>query len=62
MIALHPSASERYREERPGSMERLVGNAHPPVTYPVKTGTDQCHRDEPRKGSETPRSTEAVHP
>ena len=41
--------------------ERLVGNAHLPVTYPVKADTDQCHRDEPRKGSETPRSTEVQH-
>ena len=32
--------------------ERLVGNAHLPVTYPVKTGTDQCHRDEtPLRGA-----------
>ena len=42
-------------------MEHLVGNAHLSVIYPVKADTDQYHRDEPRKGSETPRSTEAPH-
>ncbi len=44
-------------------MERLVGNAHLPVIYPVKAGTDQRHRDDLphlREG-ETPRSTEAPH-
>jgi len=43
-LLLRKSAGRNVRAPR----ERLVGNAHLSVTYPVKADTDQYHRDESR--------------